>query len=237
MEQYRFVPNTQFIWEGITWIVKRVVNEQEVELVDVQRNEHKIVLIAELDQALFDDMLRFIIPSTLTDRTHTTHMPTTCFFADLDSIPRAWRAIAEWRLNIIKPLVNPGIKRTASAVRARVHEMRHEAETLYGPLSENQDGSLTRVVSVSSVYRWIRLYEDGRRDLRALVPRVYLRGGVGVLRIDAEVEKAIQDALRTVYLRDGYTTIVDAYHEAAALVADLNKQKGFASDEDGNVSS
>jgi hypothetical protein len=236
MNPYCFVPNVQFIWDDIVWTVERVVDRKKVELVDAQHHQRKIVSIAELDQALFADALRFVIPSSLTDQMDLTDTPTTCLFADLESIPNMWRAIAEWRLKVIEPLVQPGIRRTAQLVRARVQEMRQEACTQYGPIPEKQLGSLTQVVSVSSVYRWIRLYIAGGRDLRALVPRVYLRGGVGVLRIDAEVEQAIQNALQGVYLRDESATIVDAYHEAAAFVADLNNRKGLVPDDNTNLS-
>lgn len=223
MESYRFSPGVQFEWNNLVWQVDQCLAGNKLLIIDRWQTQAKIVALAELEQALFSDALCFVKLMTQAGSPLDVVPETVCRFADIEaSIPVGWRAIAEWRLEVIHPLVRDGTKLTASLVQERVNMMRQEALKRYGPIPEGKRGQLIQVVSVSSVYRWIRLYLAGGRDLRALIPRVYERGGAGIPRIQPEVDRAIMQALRQVYLRDPTTTLLDAYHEAAAIVAHLN---------------
>jgi transposase len=110
---------------------------------------------------------------------------------NLDECPPDSRPVVEYRLEVIRPLVEMDKSlRTRAVVEDRVEEVRTRlAEE--GPLSDSTRTS----ISAASVYRWVKAYEESGNDWRVLLRR-RKRSVAGGVRVDWEVEAMIQEALR-----------------------------------------
>lgn len=107
----------------------------------------------------------------------------------LDGYSQKQWDIAEHRFSVIEPLMAEGVIRTSDAV----------AET-----AENNN------MAVSTVYRWLALYEGSGR-LSSLIPSG--RNDKGKSRIDDSVELLMSEVIEKHYLHSGRISIAKAYEK------------------------
>ncbi|GAG09351.1 unnamed protein product, partial [marine sediment metagenome] len=141
-------------------------------------------------------------------------------FLDLSDHPTNLVDISRYRLRVIEPLIAQRPKEILrEVVRARVSEILEEND-LKG---DSQAGVLKKSISVPSVYRWIKRYEQSGNDLRALIPDTAMRGGKGKSRLAPEVEMIVGSVFDDLLYRREKVTGVDLLHEIAVRIKEENE--------------
>jgi putative transposase len=121
---------------------------------------------------------------------------------------------------VIEPLLKMP-KRTKDKVKEHVDEVRSCLPVLLADMPEEERRRYT--VSVSSVYRWIRDYEQGNCDLRALIDALIGRSGApGKSRLQGRVDEIIEEKIEEIYLKERVRVTVQEVLEAVA--AQINEE-------------
>lgn len=209
MSTQRFALTTQFSWQNGTYEVRRLLPGSQLVIEDLHTGARRTVSFTDLAQALFAGELQFIEPGGSTLPTVKTPQVTLADYA-----PRL-RAIAEYRLEVIRPLLPlRAEERSREVVAARVAEIQHARQT----------GTVfpTEVISIASIYRWLRAYEQSGRDIRALISNTPKQGGQHISRLSAEVEAVLHTVIEERYYIMEKVTSDDIYLEVALRVAEEN---------------
>lgn len=210
MSTTRFSTGKTFTWQGDPYTVKRLLPGHQLRIENAATGQGRVVAFQELVEALVAGQLAF-----LDDGEPAAGPAGRC--VDLSDYPAHLRAIAEYRLAVIKPLLALG--QTAigkEAVLARIQTVK--AEQAKGAMSQMP-------LSVPSVYRWLRDYVRGGQDIRALVPDSQRQGGKGQPRLLPEVDTIIQSVIGERAQIPGFVTIDDIYHEVAVRLAEENQSR------------
>ncbi|MBN1955259.1 MAG: transposase [Anaerolineae bacterium] len=215
MSIHRFSTGKQFIWQGVVYEVKRLLSGSMLLIENVQTAESRSVPFTALAQALFAAELGFIVPRDPASPDPAAPQPT---FADY---PPQLRAAAEYRLDVIRPLLALGpAERTREMVAARVTEIKQAGQA---------DASLpTSAASSASVYRWIKDYERSGHDIRALVSNSRQQGGKDQARLPDNVEAIIHAVIQDRYYVAERVTSDDIYLEVALRIAEENRLRPAA---------
>ena len=210
MSAQRFSTGKHFIWHEQEYRVKRLLPENMLAIEHLQTTELQQVCFTTLAQALFAGELRFVDP-TGSSRTAVRENLVT-----LDDYPPHLRALAEYRWEVIRPLLTlEPPERTRERVAERVIEI----------CQARQAGSQfpKTTVSIASIYRWLKAYTGSGNDIRALVGNSSQQGGKQQPRlaneVDALIANTIQDRSRTLEK----VTCDDLYLEVALRIAEENR--------------
>jgi len=220
MTRHRFSTGTRFRWRGATYEVVRLLPHGQINLEDIFTGAVSLVHLGELVTALFEDQLQFALEGRLANHRDPMLISTSQPYSDLTDCPEPLVAIARYRLAVIEPLLQLE-RRDRAAVEARVQAVKL-AESGQG------DRSLSRAVSVASIYRWLKDYCDSGYDLRALIPNTHRRGGQGQSRLSQAVNALITSTIRDTIDRRERVTIDDIWHEVARQVAAENRLLSMA---------
>jgi putative transposase len=210
MSIHRFTPGQRFSWRGSLYEIRRVLMpEQRANVENLETGALLLVDLAELTQALFADLLRFVDDS-LSSGNHLSPSQ------DLSSYPAEAVQIVRWRLEVIRPLLDlPARELTEAAVIDQVN--------LIQAAHPNPSRKLTQIVSRTTVYRWINRYRRSGGDLRSLLPRLEERGGSGKSRLDPAVNALVKSVLQEFYLRAEPLGMDDLVALVAARIDDENR--------------
>lgn len=208
MSAERFSTGKQFYWQKKLYQVRRLLPENNLVIVNQQTAATQIVALAQLVAALFAGELRF-----------TDNVPT-AGQAGADSIdwsdyPERLRAIAEYRLTVIQPLLGLAPRQRKKALQGRISSLK--------ATREDNERSLSTALSVASVYRWIDEYTASGGDIRSLIPDTEKRGGIKQSRLEPTMEVVIQDVIETHYLVREKQTIDYLHREVAVRVEEENR--------------
>lgn len=205
MSTERFSTSKQFIWQGTLYEVKRLLLGQHLQIENVITGEVRVVTFQELVNALWSKQVQFFANGKPAVRPQSGYI-------DLADCPDRLRIVAEYRLEVIKPLLE-GPVISKEAVLTRVEEV----ETAQAA------GKMLRMpISRTSVYRWLRDYHNGGQDIRVLIPNRQRQGGKNRIRLPAEVNTIVQTVIEAHRHSPGFVTIDDIYHEVAVRVAEEN---------------
>ncbi len=216
MQAYAFTPGQVVQWNERSWHIADTSTTDQIILVDQRAGVVTEVAYATLHAALFDGSLIFLSPNGTA--------PPNQRYPDWESCPPHLRAIAEWRLAVITPLLALAGQRTKAAVLDRIATIMQERAAQGGqhmpPDAERR--TLDRALSAASIYRWIARYEAAGHDMRALIPDVPLPSAPHRPRIDPRADTVITEAMQTLSLAPENFTIADVYYDIAAQIEDMN---------------
>ncbi len=216
MSIQRFSTGKQFIWQGIVYEVKRLLSDSMVLIENVQTAESRTISFPDLAQALFAAELSFLVSGAPTSPVPATQP------AAFSDYPPHLRAVAEYRLDVIRPLLSLGpTERTRETVAARVAEIKQAGQT--------RPAVPTPAASIASVYRWIKDYESSGHDIRALVNNSRQQGGKDQSRLQDNAEAIIRAVIQDRYYVSERVTSDDIYREVALRIAEENR---FRSEEE-----
>lgn len=175
MSSLRFVAGIKFIWMGSPYIVQRTLNNSEVRIEQMQTGLVKTEKIDVLVAALFEGEIKF--PSFVKD---PAIKDDSIKMLELSDYSDKQINTARFRLSVIQPVIEMK-KRTKQDVENYVKERNQEH------FEEN--------VSVATVYRWLKIYEDNGKDIRSLAP--FDRSSESEFGPDVEtvIEEVIQEKL------------------------------------------
>lgn len=214
MSMQRFSSGTRFRWQHTTYEVMRLLPDGQVNIEDLFTGATQVVELSSLVRALFDGELQFAVVGKQA-KGAKDGIGTESEYLDLSDCPETLVAIAHYRLEVIRPLLNVE-RRTRAAIAARVQEVESNR-----PASNGY--TLHTAVSVASVYRWIGDYTRSGNDLRSLIPATHKRGGRGESRLDSEIEAMISSIIRDRYYVREKVTIDDLRDELAVRIAGENR--------------
>jgi putative transposase len=159
-------------------------------------------------------------------------------YVALSDCPAPLLEAARRRLHVIEPLVaiDPR-KRTLAHVKARVAEIKAEYEAPDRVQGKRQSQPEVRAgdggqgvqaaeplrVSVPSVYRWLKDYEDSGCDLRALVPGTPRCGAPRMARLEEAANNIVETVIRERYLVRESVSIDDVHREVAVRIEECNR--------------
>jgi len=211
MSAERFSTGQSFRWQNEIYAVRRLLPDNRLTVLHVRSGEMQTVPLRELVGALFAGTLQFVQDGVAAAHAHK-HTA-----IDWSDYPDVLRAVAEYRLEVIRPfLVLPPHARK-KAITARVQEVKAPGAT--------NEPSLGTALSVSSIYRWIADHTASGGDLRALIPNTKKRGGKQIPRLQAEVETIIQAVLDDLYVVREQRTIDAIHREIAVRIAEENQYR------------
>lgn len=177
MSTERFSTGKQFRWQGESYEVRRLLPGGNLNVANVRTGETQVVPVGQLVEALFADELQFVGEGRLAKPALKSD------YIDLSDCPEALRAVAEYRLEVIRPLLRLPPCERKKAIQAR-------ARGFKGRRRDNERDPDT-AVSAASLYRWIAAYTGSGGDIRALIPNTDKRGGKQKPRLEAEVEAIV----------------------------------------------
>lgn len=210
MSAQRFSTGKQFVWRDVVYEVKRLLPGGMIDIERVQTAESHIVPFADLAQALFAGELRFTARRSIASRAATSKRVTLS-----DHAPHL-RAVAEYRLDVIRPLLSLGPhERTRGMVASRVAEIKQARRA--------GESFPKTAISVASIYRWIRDYEQSGNDIRALVGNSQQQGGKDQSRLEDDVEAIVHAVIQDRYYVSERVTCDDIYLEVALRVEEENR--------------
>ncbi len=210
MSAQRFSTGKQFVWQDVVYKVKRLLPGGMLDIESIQKAESHTVPFADLAQALFAGELRFTARRSIASRA------TTCKQVTLSDYPSHLRAVAEYRLDVIRPLLSLGPhERTREMVASRVAEIK-QARLAGGSFPKT-------AISVASIYRWIRDYEQSGNDIRALVGNSQQQGGKDQSRLEDDVEAIVHAVIQDRYYVSERVTCDDIYLEVVLRIEEENR--------------
>lgn len=212
MSIQRFSTGKQFVWLGLIFEVKRLLPGGQISIENILTAEVSVVPFIDLAQALFAGELHFAV------RGEQVGERTTRGQVDLSDYPPRLREIAEYRLEVIRPLLalRPS-QRTRSIVRARVAEVKEAQETGWETPKPT--------VSVASVYRWLSDYLESGNDIRSLTGNSLRQGGKGQSRLNEQVETIIRAVIEDRYYVAERVTTDDIYLEVLLRIDEENQSR------------
>lgn len=211
MSARRFSTGQHIHWQNEIHEVRRLLPDNRLVIVQMRTGDMQTVPLHQLVEALFAGTLQLIKEGSQTEH---VHKPT---IVDWSDYPDALRAVAEYRLEVIRPFLTlpPHVRK--KAITARVKEVQTQ--------SQMDRSGLERAFSVSSIYRWIADYTESGGDLRALIPNTRRRGGKQTSRLQVEVEHIIQAVLTDLYMVREQRTIDAIHREVAVRIAVENQYR------------
>ncbi|MBP8060091.1 MAG: DDE-type integrase/transposase/recombinase [Chloroflexi bacterium] len=210
MSTARFSTGREFTWQGILYVVKRLLPGQQLHIENLTTGEVRLVTFQELVEALLARQLTFLSDGKPFNGPKSGYI-------DLSDCPEHLRDVATYRLAVIKPLLVFGhTKIGPERVLARIQEVR----------AAQANGKMPQLsLSSTSIYRWLQAYIRSGHDVRALVPNTQKQGGKNQPRLLPEVNTLVQTVIEDHRQTPGFATIDDIRHEVAVRLAQENRSR------------
>ncbi len=216
MTSQRFATGKQLKWQNEVFEIQHLLSNQQANLENMTTGAVATASISKLVQELFDGNLTFIEEGKHIKK-DTAPGSSRARYLDLSDYPEREANIARFRHAVITPLLDMP-KRTRQNVKEHICQL-IQARVLDRFIVADY------TLSIASVYRWIRDYENSGRDVRALVPDFEDRGGKDSHRVGGEVNSIIDAVIREKYLSREKKTVDDVLHEVALRVSEENQTR------------
>lgn len=216
MANYRFSTGTQFYMNGGLYEVIRFVAEdmQMVWVEDVLSGREIEWPIMELVNALFKGDLTFVAQPRVNRKKETSSIPNPEEQKiDLSDYSEHLIKKARFRLFVITPLllIDP-YERTKTMVEARVNKV---SNIVHNPNNF--------AVSMRSIYRWMKDYENSGGDMRSLIPNHARSGGAGQSRLEIDLLNLVDAIIKEFVLKREKCTIDDVLAICATRIEEENR--------------
>ncbi len=117
MSRQRFSSGSRFRWQGATYAVMRLLPDGKINIENIFTGAALVVEVSTLVHALFDGKLQFLVEGKHVISDVGDGSGVTSEYLDLSDYPEKLVAIARYRLEVIRPLLEME-KRTREAVKA-----------------------------------------------------------------------------------------------------------------------
>src|SRR5258708_750629 len=170
MPAQRFSAGQRFRWNERVFEVQRLLPADQINILDLITEATQVLPTKTLVTALFQGELSFVVVGKQSLKAKER--------AALDDYPQHLVEQAKFRLMVITPLLDVA-HRTRVMIAERAKEMTVDKQK----------------VSIPSIYRWIKLYEQSKGDIRVLTTD-YLRCGAKMKsRLNATQDTIIDEVL------------------------------------------
>jgi putative transposase len=188
---FTFEVGEQYLTEGTPYQIIELLSKGQLVVRNLLTAQLTTAQVNELRQEWKMGNLRFGLDGPNLRENKELPIKTSYEFTDLSFLPEELREETWGRYSLIKPLLQEE-SRTRQVVENRVKEF----------LAEKERFSFSRqTLSPETVYRWIRRFEEGHQNIRALVPGYSRRGKKGTQLVPL-VEDLLMRAIEEVYYTD-----------------------------------
>jgi putative transposase len=133
-------------------------------------------------------------------------------FEDISMLPKKVRDDADFRLYVIKPLLNLNVKSLDKYVDDRKNQINKEFK------------KEERSVSRATIYRWLKDYKESGGSFRSLISSNH-KFGSREKRIEKEIEMIIDQVIDQYYLRRGTTSQKTIFELVYHKIDEINAQR------------
>lgn len=222
---YQFIEGSRFRWGDVYYAVTRRLSEGRINLLVLSSGEVITTDEHELVGALFKGTLRFVVSDLYDAEIEAARERK---FISLDDCTTHQQLVARYRYWVIQPLVEMDMEnRTRQAVKERVAFVADFLAKGAVPVQLSYgDGEQKRIstkLSITSVYRWIGLYEQSGGDIRSLIPNWDKAGRRNYL--DNSVDQIVSEVIGELHLQREQHGLDELYLEARLRVADANETR------------
>jgi putative transposase len=218
---HQFSKGARFRWHNDVYEVWQIQPGQNIQLVNLASGSISTVTEKQLLEALFAGSLTFAV----IQQSDADGLKTTREFPTLADCSLRQQLTARYRYWVIEPLVKMSqAERTRPIVRERIAYVQTLlAENICPvPLGEGADKIRTEV-SVPTLYRWLRTYDESGNDIRSLIPNWHKRGRNDYLH--PEVDRIVTTVINELYLQREQRTVNDVYLEVLLRVEEANANR------------
>ena len=210
MRGTQFQPGQTFIWQGQQYEVRQLLVNSCLTIAKLQTGAVQTVALTELVTAILADELQ-LMDANPSDPSQASPKLT------LADYPEQLQAIAEYRWQIIEPLIQVVSQDRHAAIQRRVEECQAQYQT--------GNRSLQSAVSESSIYRWLKTYLNSNGDKRSLIPDTTKRGGHSQSRLEVEAEAILTATIADHSLVQEQRTTDYIHREVALRINQENERR------------
>lgn len=211
----------RFKLKNSTYSVQKRLTNLRVEALNENFNEIEIFSYSELSGYYSKGLLKF----EMTGKNSKTGNMTKCpeyQFEDIENLKHKEQAI--FRYEVIKPLLEfPQGQRNHILIEKRAEEVNSWACNSKIAKDNLGDCTFYKKVSKTTIYRWLRNYEDSNGDFRSLVPHYHNSGAKDKPRIHPKVLEIINETINDFYLNQQRVSIKDLMYEVIYRIEEYNK--------------
>jgi putative transposase len=222
---HQFTVGNCFRWHDVTYEVTKQLPGGKVNLVVLSTGETTNVAEHTLVTALFAGHLRFAVtkPSGIEPEGEIERP-----FVTLDDCSEPQQLTARYRYWVIQPLVKmEAAKRTRQAIKERITAVESALAQGSAPIKLTYDGNNEKGIrthlSVASIYRWLKVYEESGGDIRSLIPNWHKGGRRNYL--DETVDQIVTSVIDELHLQRERHGLDDLYLEIHLRLQDVNAKE------------
>lgn len=209
-----------FKLDGQAYKILKVFSNRDVEAEDMKFHQIMIFKETEIIKLLYSGNLMFesngknYTPDSHGNKYHSD-------FNDISSDVKEEHIItAKYRLAVIKPILSVPNRKLNDVIN-RVNEI--NKGFIDPTYAKNNIGfEIIKKVSIQSVYRWLKDFEESNYEFCALIPSYHRSGGKNKRRIDEVIENIIKETVETYYNTKQRLSITDVYYAVVNNVEELN---------------
>lgn len=218
MAKIRLLKGVRFRLDQDVYEINKVTNLGLVEVINLNTGITKTIKEKQIANALFEGRLRFECISDIKNKDPHDLINTDYKVQDFDVIEEKYRNTAIQRYNILKKIINMisredrNKEKIEYCIKQAVEEMRED----------NKFGEV-KMPGTSSVYRWLKTFEDANGDIRSLVPNYKRCGGKGKSRLEDEIENVMESVIERKFKNKQRNSIQHIYYQIIRHIHEKNK--------------
>lgn len=212
-------PGLRFKKDNKVYQILKLLPNQLVETLDESFGDSIIFTQQELISSLSNGNLHFEAKGKNVKKSYDHTINTNYEFNDIQDIKHKEKAIFKFR--VIQPLLDIP-NRKESDIKKRVEQIN---TLVQNPkvAKEVLKCDYFKKVSRTTIYRWIREYEEGNKDFRSLVPSYHNCGGKGRSRLPNIIIDFINQFIKEKYLNKQRITKKDTWLFIVDKIVEYNE--------------
>lgn len=202
------------------FVILKLLEDGNVQLQNTSFGDIAVYTRDELINMLCSNRLRFEVYGKNTKQ--DDNIMTSFDFDDISD--NKHKEEAYFRYEVIKPLLEiSSCYRKRSDLIRRVEQLNQKFDLHYKIVAGENISIADKCVSVSSIYRWLKNYEESNGDIRSLIPSYHKSGGKNKPRKDERIIKIINEIIEEKYLNKQRISAKEAHYLAINKINEENK--------------
>lgn len=211
----------RFKLSGSIYTILRNESNEKIQVLNESFNEMCFFTYKELIQNLTSGKLKFEVKGKNTKPSSNNDIKTSYSFNDLESSP--YKNTIIYRRKIIESLLQiPESKRTRKDITDHVKNVNSLFE-FPSRFKEHYGVEPLKKISASTVYRWIKFFNESGGDIRSLAPDYKNCGGKYKSRFNDKIQQFLVESVNERYLNMQRVTIKELFYDVVNRVTEYNE--------------
>lgn len=246
MARNQFIAGTRYELNRQMYLIQGPLPEGRLLVENLTMGREERPALQGLIDAWAQSELIFAVPTKLATKSAAEEIATRYTIADFQGLPEEYRDEAWRRYDLLLPLLKkPRAERTRAAIQNYANSLNEPPSIPQGDkrsrtqkakkpesleLTKSPSGPLKRkrsrigqATSAGSLERWLRNFEEGGYDIRALVPGLIQRKDKGKRNLDDDLERIIQAAFQKCKQKPAHRRVEDIHKMVVNEVAKQNR--------------